>query len=64
MNHASLKTITFENGAKKIDSRIIRSFNTSYFIKDKLTRNNKDSYIKKFHKSQIRVFMFQLLNNK
>ena len=64
LNNANLKKFTFENGAKKIDSRIIRSFNTSYFIKDKLTRNNKDSYIKKFHKSQIRVFMFQLLNNK
>lgn len=55
------KKFTFITGNKKIKTRIIRSFNTSYLVKEKTANNYSDSYINKYHRNQIRVFMFQIL---
>jgi hypothetical protein len=60
--NSNQKKFTFISDNKKINTRIIRSFNTSYFERVKSSNNFSDSYINKYHKKQIRVFMFQLLN--
>jgi hypothetical protein len=60
--NSNQKKFTFISDNKKINTRIIRSFNTSYVERVKSSNNFSDSYINKYHKNQIRVFMFQLLN--
>jgi hypothetical protein len=60
--NSNLKKFTFISDNKKIKTRIIRSFNTSYLERVKSSNNFSDSYINKYHKKQIRVFMFQVLN--
>lgn len=60
--NSNQKKFTFISGNKKIKTRIIRSFNTSYLVKEKTENNFSDSYISKYHRNQIRVFMFQILN--
>jgi hypothetical protein len=56
------KKYTFSINNKEIDTSIIRSFKTSYLVKEKTANNFSDSYINKYHRNQIRIFLFKLLN--
>ena len=56
------KKYTFSINNKEIDTSIIRSFKTSYLVKEKTANNYSVSYINKYHRNQIRIFLFKLLN--
>lgn len=65
LNNVNQKTFKFNIDNLDINTRIIRSYKTVYTEKEKTNDKDKDNKIvNHIHKSQIRVFMFQLITNK
>lgn len=60
VNDRSIKKYAFEIGQKKIKTRIIRSLSTSYNEVVRVENGEIIKFDQKFHKNQIRVFLFQL----
>lgn len=63
LNDVNQKTLKFNIDNKVINTRIIRSYKTVYTEKVK-DKNKDNKIVNHIHKSQIRVFMFQIITNK